>query len=169
MKFSWVSLGQIFLWSCPLLKNFILHFYPIIQEKITYYSKKLAVSGMTQCDCLTDHGINLPIQFKLVVTVQFLHCTYMYLYLTLCIRDCMFEELLAVIEECFSHLPGLSSPFDHTNWPPDMAVAHFYAHLCMHSRADLKPIIQLLQEATYYSKKLFAPFGPGLLMSMRYQ
>ena len=46
--------------STPLFKRKL----PIILKEA---DKKLAVSGMTQCDCPTDHGIHLPIQFKLLL------------------------------------------------------------------------------------------------------
>ena len=107
---------------------------------------------MSQCDCLTDHGINLPIQFKSLYLiaygiVQFLHCTYMYLYITL-------------------------TPFGHTNWPPDMAVAHKFSILStpwacvVLPWAVLKPIIQLLQEVAYYSKSYSRIFGPDLILGL---
>ena len=73
---------------------------------------------MTQCDCPTDHGINLSIQFKFVFnsTVQFLLTAHtgMYLYITL-------------------------TPFGRTNGPPDMAVAHKFSIFNTHCTCTVLP------------------------------
>ena len=124
-----VGLGQIFFDLAHYSRTSFSNFYPIIQEKITCYSwQKLAVSGMTQCNSPTDHGINLPIQFKFVFnsTVQFLHCTYMYLYITLT----PFATLI-------DHLTWQVFYFEHTLRMRSTSLSSFEAHYSTSARSCL--------------------------------
>ena len=83
---------------------------------------------MTQCNSPTDHGINLPIQFKFVFnsTVQFLHCTYMYLYITLT----PFATLI-------DHLTWQVFYFEHTLRMRSTSLSSFEAHYSTSARSCL--------------------------------